>query len=102
MGNESLGVDVDALRSMAKALRGEADRIAEIDPVGPIDAAAGAMPASAIGAAAARAGVPLLKAYRDTAERLRDMSAYADSNSRDYDTADQNFRRQLDAKAGEI
>ncbi|MFE3289932.1 UDP-glucose 4-epimerase [Rhodococcus sp. NPDC059234] len=99
---EQLRVDTDALRSLAASLRGEADRIAGLDPAGPIDAALRAMPGSSVGSAAARAGAELTEAYRDTAERLRDMAAAAESNHRAYDAAEQSFRQQLDTRAAEI
>ncbi|WP_181818740.1 type VII secretion target [Rhodococcus sp. AG1013] len=101
MGDQ-LGVDTEALRSLAASLTVEADRISGIDPSGPIDAAAGAMPGSSVGAAAARAGAPLLRSHRDTAERLRDMSANSEANAHVYDGAERAFRQQLDIKSGEI
>ncbi|WP_197059902.1 type VII secretion target [Prescottella defluvii] len=96
MGDQ-LGVDTEALRSLAVSLTGEADRIAGIDPSGAIDAATAAMPGSSVGAAAARAGRPLLQSYRDIAERLRDMSANAETNARVYDDADHAFRLTLES-----
>lgn len=97
---DQLGVDTEALRSLAASLTGEADRISGIDPSGQLDAAT-AMPGSSVGAAAARAGRPLLRSYRDTAERLRDMSANAEANARVYDETDAAFRRDLAATGGE-
>ncbi|RVW06158.1 UDP-glucose 4-epimerase [Rhodococcus spongiicola] len=101
MGDQ-LGVDTEALRSLAESLTGEADRISGVDPSGPIDAAAAAMPGSSVGAAAARSGHPLLRSYFDTAERLREMAATAEANARSYDDADQAFRLNLDAMAGDL
>ena len=95
MGDQ-LGVDTEALRSLTASLTGEADRVAGIDPSGPIDAAAAAMPGASVAAAAARAGHPLLRSYRDTAERLREMAAIAEANARIYDDADHAFRLALD------
>ncbi|MGF7123082.1 hypothetical protein [Rhodococcus sp. BE178] len=100
MGDQ-LGVDTEALRSLAASLTVEADRISGIDPSGPIDAATAAMPGSSVGAAAARAGAPLLRSHRDTAERLRDMSANSEANARVYDETDATFRRDLAATGGE-
>ncbi|QKT12150.1 type VII secretion target [Rhodococcus sp. W8901] len=97
---DPLGVNTEALRSLAASLTGEADRISGIDPSGPIDAATAAMPGSSVGAAAARAGHPLLRSYRDAAERLRQMAATAEANARVYDDADHAFRRALDTTAG--
>ena len=96
---DQLGVDTEALRSLAASLTGEADRISGIDPSGPIDGAAAAMPGSSVGAAAARAGGPLLRSYRDTAGRLREMAATAEANARAYDDADHVFRLDLDTTA---
>ncbi|PTR24215.1 excreted virulence factor EspC (type VII ESX diderm) [Rhodococcus sp. OK519] len=100
MGDQ-LGVDTEALRSLAASLTGEGDRISGIDPSRPIDAATAAMPGSSVGAAAARAGHPLLRSYRNTAERLRDMSANAEANARGYDETDDTFRRDLAATGGD-
>lgn len=100
MGDQ-LSVDTEALRSLAASLTGEADRISGIDPSGAIDAATAAMPGSSVGAAAARAGRPLVQSYRDTAERLRNMSANAEANARVYDETDAAFRRDLAATGGE-
>ncbi|RVW02838.1 type VII secretion target [Rhodococcus xishaensis] len=101
MGDQ-LGVDTEALRSLAASLTGEADRISGVDPSGRIDAAAAAMPGSSVGAAAARAGHPLLRSYRDAAERLREMATTAEANARSYDDADAAFRLNLDAMAGNL
>lgn len=100
MGDQ-LGVDTEALRSLAASLTGEGDRISGIDPSGPIDAATAAMPGSSVAAAAARAGHPLLRSYHDTAERLREMAATAETNARVYDDTDATFRRDLAATGGE-
>lgn len=99
---DQLGVDTEALRSLAASLTGEADRISGIDPSGPIDAAAAAMPGSSVGAAAARAGHPLLRSYRGTAERLREVAATAETNARIYDDADHAFSLNLDTTAGDL
>lgn len=97
-----LRVDVDAVRLLAASTRGEADRIAGLDPTGPVDSAAAAVPGSSIGAAAARAGAPLLAAYRDTTERLRAVASAAESNAGDYAATEQSFRLTLDAAAEEF
>ncbi|ORJ93927.1 hypothetical protein A5N75_21625 [Prescottella equi] len=49
---DQLKVETEAVRSLAASLTGEADRIAGIDPSGPIDAAAAALPGSAVAASA--------------------------------------------------
>lgn len=99
MGDQ-LKVETEAVRSLAASLTGEADRIAGIDPSGQIDAAAAALPGSAVAASASRAGHPLLSSYREMAARLREMATTAEANARSYDTADHTFRRDLDATAG--
>lgn len=97
---DQLGVDIEVLRSLAASLTVEADRISSIDPSGTIDSAAAAMPGSSVAASAARAAHRLLRSYRDTAERLREMAATADTNARTYDGADQAFGLDLDTTAG--
>jgi hypothetical protein len=99
---EPLDVDTDALRSLAASLTSEADRISDVDPSTAITAATAAMQESSIAASAARAGHSLLLSYSATAERLRDMASTAEGNAREYDAADEAFRRNLDAPPGDV
>jgi hypothetical protein len=99
---EPLDVDTDALRSLAASLTSEADRISGVDPSTAITGAAAEMQGSSIAASAARAGDQLLLSYRATAERLRDMASTAESNAREYDAADEAFRRNLDSLPGDV
>lgn len=99
---EPLDVDTDALRSLAASLTSEADRISGVDPATAINAVTVAMQGSSIAASAARAGHQLLLSYRATAERVRDMASTAESNAREYDAADEAFRRNLDSLPGDV
>ncbi|WP_171018622.1 type VII secretion target [Rhodococcus sp. Q] len=99
---EPLDVDTDALRSLAASLTSEADRISGVDPSTAINAVTVAMQGSSIAASAARAGHQLLLSYRATAERVRDMASTAESNAREYDAADEAFRRNLDSLPGDV
>ncbi len=95
-----LDVDTDAIRAMGTSLNGEADRVTGLDPCAALDAAVSAMQGPAIGAAASRAGTPLLGSYRAHAAVLREMAATAQTSAHEFDDTDHNFRRRLDIAAG--
>ncbi|WP_084522440.1 hypothetical protein [Nocardia inohanensis] len=93
---DMLHTDLDALRILAARVRNEADTITAIDPVALIAEAAGAMPNSAIGAAASGAGAPLRTLLHHMAGRLETMAATTESGTRTYEEADHAYRTQLD------
>jgi hypothetical protein len=97
---QQFDVDTGALRALAASLTGEADRIAGIDPSAGIEAAADGMPGSAVGAAAGRAGAPLLAAYRVRTDALREMAAAAQSSADGYADTDDSFRASLGVTGG--
>lgn len=93
---DMLHTDLDALRIMAARIRNEADTITAIDPVALLAEAAGAMPNSAIGAAASGAGEPLRALLARMATRLETLAATTDSTARTYEATDHAYRTQLD------
>ncbi|WP_306365045.1 hypothetical protein [Nocardia sp. CC227C] len=91
-----LRTDVEALRVMAAGVRGEADAIGGIDPVGLIATVGRAMPNSAIGSAAVELSEPLRTALRGMAGQVRGFAAAADSGATTYEALDQALTERLD------
>lgn len=95
MGNEILQADAELLRALAEAVRDQSAVIAGIDVSGILADAAAAMPGSASGPAAARAGHPISAGYRATSEILASMADAAQSSANDYDAVEVAFRNRL-------
>lgn len=93
---DMLRADLEALRSMAADLRGQADVIAGIDPIDLIAKVGRAMPNSAVGAAATGAAAPLSDAWHTMAARLHTLADTADHGVTTYESADQALETQLD------
>lgn len=97
MGNEVLQADAESLRALADAVRNQGAVIAGIDVSGILADAAAAMPDSASGPAAARAGDPITTGYRATSEMLTSMADAAQSSASSYDAVEVAFRNRLAA-----
>ncbi|MFD9678381.1 hypothetical protein ACFWAD_00800 [Rhodococcus sp. NPDC059969] len=97
MGNEVLQADVESLRVLANAARDQSAVIAGIDVSGILADAAAAMPDSASGLAAARAGDPITAGYRATSEMLTSMADAAQFSANDYEAVEVAFRNRLAA-----
>ena len=95
VGNEVLQADVESLRALAEAVREQGTAIAGIDVSGILAEAAAAMPDSASGPAAARAGDPITAGYRATSEMLTSMADAAQSSASSYDAVEDAFRSRL-------
>ncbi|MGX6510085.1 hypothetical protein [Rhodococcus sp. SJ-2] len=93
----SLQVDIDALKALAAALTTEADTIGELKPEAPLAGAAGAMTSSAVGSALTRAEAPLRTAYHAMSACLHRMAEATSVGARNYETAEDEFRRQVEA-----
>ncbi len=93
---EMLRTDIEALRVMAAGVRGEADAIGGIDPVGLIATVGRAMPNSAIGSAAVELSEPLRTALRDMARQVRGFADAADHGATTYEALDQALTERLD------
>ncbi|EME20450.1 hypothetical protein G419_11192 [Rhodococcus triatomae BKS 15-14] len=99
---QPLDVDTGALRVLAALLSEEADRVDGLEPSAAVESAATAMPASSLGAAAARAAAPLLRSYRARACAIHDMAAVARANASDYDTADSTVHHLVVTAGGDV
>ncbi|HET8994984.1 MAG TPA: hypothetical protein VFN32_14390 [Rhodococcus sp. (in: high G+C Gram-positive bacteria)] len=92
-----LQVDIDALRALASALTSEAELIGELEPGAPLAAAATTMTSSAVGGALTRAEAPLHTAYHAMSICLHRMAEATSAGARNYETAEDEFRRQVEA-----